>query len=696
MKTQISFAVLLLTTLSLFEVSAQDSIPPLDSTRILQEVLVHGYLYDRPLSEVPASIAIITRQDLERFSNTSILPVVNTIPGVRMEERSPGSYRFSIRGSLLRSPFGVRNVKLYWNGLPLTDGGGNTYLNLIDFNAVTSTEIIKGPGGSLYGAGTGGVVLLNKTIGNHPSISVSSVFGSYGLQRYQFQGEAGNDKVKASVQYTHQQADGYREQTRMRRDAFNGDITFVLGSKSSLSATLFYTDLFYQTPGGLTKAQYDDNPTQARPPKTTPPPQPGAVETKAAVENKTGYGGIIYNYDWNDHWTSKTGVYGSVTSFQNPTIRNYESRDEDNVGARHETQYDFNQNSWKGKITFGGEYQYFFSPVQVYTNSNGDPGNIQSDDELKSKQLLLFAQAEFELPRDFFVTIGGSGTYLKYDYLAKLPAPVQQERKFDPVFSPRVAVLKKFGPNVSVFASLSKGFSPPSLAEVRPSAGTYNNSLKPERGISYEAGLRGGIFRQQVTFDMAVYDFELDETIVIQRTADGAEFFVNAGETSQRGIEAKVAWSPVMTSKTFSYFKLWSSYTYNHYRFTEYVQDAVDYSGNRLTGIAPTIAVIGVDISLWKFYINLTGSYTDAIPLNDANTEYASAYTLLGARLGYKTNLSQTFPLDLFVGMDNALDETYSLGNDLNAIGGRYYNSAAGRNVYVGLVVKPFFPAAHK
>ncbi len=683
--------IILLCVLS-HNIVAQNTGTETDTTRVLNEVVVHGYLYDRPLSEVPASIAVISSQDLQRFSNTSILPVVNTIPGVRMEERSPGSYRFSIRGSLLRSPFGVRNVKLYWNGLPLTDGGGNTYLNLIDFNAVTSSEIIKGPGGSLYGAGTGGVVLLNKTIGSQPSITVSSVIGSYGLQRYYVQGEAGNDKIKASFQYSHQKADGYRVQTAMRRDALNGDIIFTLGSKSTLTASLFYTDLFYETPGGLTRAQYDEDPRQARPPRTSPPPQLGAVDAKAAVTNKTGYAGIIYDYDWNDQWSSRTGIYGSITSFENPTIRNYESRDEDNAGARHETSYTFDQNSWNGKITFGAEYQFFFSPVTVHDNFLGTAGNTQSDDELKSSQLLVFGQADLALPHEFFLTIGASANYLKYNFLSKLASPeISQERNFDPVISPRVALLKKFGESFSAFASISKGFSPPSLAEVRPSAGTYNNTLNPEKGLSYELGIRGSLLDQQLMFDVTGYDFKLDETIVIQRTADGAEYFVNAGETSQRGIEAKVTWSPSMTNKIFTDFKIWSSYTYNHYRFADYVQDDVNYSGNRLTGIAPTIAVFGADATIWKFYFNITASYTDAIPLNDANTDYASEYFLLGSRIGYKTKLTANLPIEIFAGIDNALDKTYSLGNDLNAIGGRYFNAAPGRNFFGGVTLRPFF-----
>ncbi len=663
-----------------------------DTIKLLSEVVVHAYLYDRPFNEVPAAIAVVGLKDLERFNNTSILSTVNTIPGVRMEERSPGSYRFSIRGSLLRSPFGVRNVKVYWNGLPMTDGGGNTYLNLLDFGAITGAEIIKGPGASLYGAGTGGVILLNKSVSQQPELKFSTVIGSYGLQRYQLSAQAGTEKVKASVQYVHQQADGYRRQTKMNRDAINADVHIALNTKSTLSTTIFYTDLFYETPGGLTKAQYEEDPRQARPPKTTPPPQPGAEDAMAAVRNKTGFAGIMHEYAWSNHWTTKTGVYGSITAFENPSIRNYEIRDETNFGGRTDTQFSFDKGMWSGKITFGAEYQYFFSPVKVYDNNLGEVGtNIQANDELASRQLLAFGQAELDLPKSFYLTIGGSGNFLNYDFSALLENPsIKQQRKFSPVFSPRVALLKKLSATFSLYGSFSKGFSPPSLAEVRPSTGAYNNSLKPERGTSYEVGLRGSAIKQKLQFELTVYDFLLDETIVIQRAPDGADYFVNAGKTDQRGIEAKLSWKLKLDVGIISGLNLWSSYTYNYYRFVDYVQDGNDYSGNRLTGVAPTVALLGADVIFRKIYINITSGYTDAIPLNDANSEYASSYVLLGARVGCKTDLAKNLPFEVFIGVDNALNERYSLGNDLNAFGGRFYNPAADRNYYVGIVLSPY------
>src|SRR5688572_11516770 len=284
----------------------------IDSAKILNEVVIQAYAYKRPAEEVPAAVAVVSQKDFERFSNSTLLPTANTIPGVRMEERSPGSYRFSIRGSLLRSPFGVRNVKVYWNGLPFTDGGGNTYLNLLDFSSIGSMEIIKGPGGSLYGASTGGVILLQTPSIKESKLQLSTIVGSYGLQRYLLSAETHSKNTDMRFQYSRQRADGYREQTAMRRDGLQGELTFRLSPNHTLSSTLFYTDLFYETPGGLNKTQYNADPKQARPPS---PVTRGAAEQDAHVSNKTAYIGFTDDLQWNESWSTQTGIYGSFTSF---------------------------------------------------------------------------------------------------------------------------------------------------------------------------------------------------------------------------------------------------------------------------------------------------------------------------------------------------------------------------------------------
>src|SRR6478672_5775329 len=134
-----------------------------DSIQPLREVIIKAYENNRKLIDVAGAISVVAKSDLNRFSNSSILPALNNNPGVRMEERSPGSYRLNIRGSSLRSPFGVRNVKVYYNDIPYTDPGGNTYLNQLGYYNFNNLEIIKGPGSSIYGAGTGGVILIRET-----------------------------------------------------------------------------------------------------------------------------------------------------------------------------------------------------------------------------------------------------------------------------------------------------------------------------------------------------------------------------------------------------------------------------------------------------------------------------------------------------------------------------------------------------
>src|SRR5262245_23392762 len=151
-----------------------------DSSKTLNEVTVKAYEQNRRLIEVAAPVALTGQVQLNRFGNMSILPALNITPGVNMEERSPGSYRLNIRGSSLRSQFGVRDVKIYLNEIPLTDPSGNTYLNQLSYYNFNSIEIIKGPASSLYGAGIGGAMLIHTSPVNWNSgVSVDYSYGSF-------------------------------------------------------------------------------------------------------------------------------------------------------------------------------------------------------------------------------------------------------------------------------------------------------------------------------------------------------------------------------------------------------------------------------------------------------------------------------------------------------------------------------------
>jgi iron complex outermembrane receptor protein len=53
--------------------------------------------------------------------------------------------------------------------------------------------------------------------------------------------------------------------------------------------------------------------------------------------------------------------------------------------------------------------------------------------------------------------------------------------------------------------------------------------------------------------------------------------------------------------------------------------------------------------------------------------------------MGYRATLNRSVKFEVFTGAENLFDAKYSLGNDVNGFGGRYYNAAAGRNYFAGI-----------
>jgi iron complex outermembrane receptor protein len=182
----------------------------------------------------------------------------------------------------------------------------------------------------------------------------------------------------------------------------------------------------------------------------------------------------------------------------------------------------------------------------------------------------------------------------------------------------------------------------------------------------------------------------LKDAIVLRRDASNADYFTNAGSTKQKGIESQISYLFFENKTTMiSRAKLWLAYTMNDFTYDDFKQTTNDYSGNKIPSVSPNTFVSGVDIySKPGIYTNITYYYSDKIALNDANSEFASFYNLLGLRIGCKKSIRQKHIIDFFAGIDNLLNEKYSLGNDINAAGGRYFNAAAERNYYIGISFK--------
>lgn len=658
-------------------------------TSTLGEVVLKAFEQNKQLKETAVAVNYLNQSQLARFNNTNILSALNTTPGVRMEERSPGSYRMNLRGSTLRSPFGVRNVKVYWNNIPFTDPGGSTYLNQLSYYDFNSIEIIKGPGSSLYGAGTGGVILVSGQPQQwSQGVDVNYLMGSYNLNNLNVQVKAGADDRRNIVGYTHQTSDGYRDHTNMRRDIVTYQSQLKVSDKQQLSTSILYGDLYYETPGALTKAEFDANPRGARPAAGAFPSADGA---KAAIFQKTFLAGVTNQYHFTDAFQNSTTVYGAFSNIKNPTFRNYERRTEPHFGGRTIFKWNKNIASSNLQILFGGEAQKGFFNTKTFANVNGNPGAVMTDDDINNWIYSAFVQGDLHLQHDWNISAGVSINKSSIT-ITRLSVPgfVPVKRDYSSEWAPRIAVSKKLFANLWMYASASKGFSPPTVQEVLPSTSVISTNLEAEHGISYETGFKSSWLQQRLYVEVNVFAYQLHNAIVQRKDLSNADYFDNAGSTRQKGIESQ-AYYRLFTNSTsfFTEGKIWISHTYNDFHYKNFKQSTTDYSGKQLPSVAKHTVSAGIDLATkFGLYTNITYFYSDPIALNDANTAYANSYNLLGGRLGWKARIHQKWGLNIFTGIDNLFDVTYSLGNDINAAGNRFYNAAPGRNYYAGIALQ--------
>ncbi len=660
-----------------------------DTTGHLTGVIVKGYLSDQRRLTVPASVAVLDTAQLKLQPDNSLVSAMNTVPGVRMEERSPGSYRLSIRGSLLRSPFGIRDVKIYYDELPLTDAGGNTYLNAIDFNSVQGVEILKGPDGSLFGANSGGVVLISPVAryADTSFLSVGYDGGSYSLshENLAYQYAEGNNQLNVNQAY--ESYGGYRQNSAMYRNYFQATDRLTYNANDNVKAIVFYSDLHYQTPGGLTLAQFDADPQDARLASTV---TLSAIQAQAAIGTRMWFGGAVNNYHITDNLRNVLAVYGSYVEFYNPFITDYETRYEGTYGIRTYFELTGQQHkNYNWQTYLGLEWQQTDADINNYGNTNGMRDTAQTLDKINTGQHFIFGRYSANFYKRLHLEAALSLNYYDYEFKNLYPNDEQNytNRPFTPQFMPRLALSYQITDYFAWRASISRGYSTPTTAEIRPTDHTINTSLEAEYGWNYETGFRLKNSDETMYLDASVFYYKLQNAIVLHVNADGTDTYLNAGGTNQPGFELYYTWWIIRqnTSSFIRGLQFNESATIDKFTFST--------THDQLTGVPQQVYISSLQVKLpAQLYIFVEHNYTAKLPLNDANTVFAPDYNLLAAKAGWQHVYHRkaggdNILLQIYAGADNLLNERYSLGDDLNAVGNRYYNAAPLRNYYIGLKV---------
>ncbi len=158
----------------------------------LDSIIVKSSRYRQSLLNISQSVIILETSSLQNPGKGSSLDqALKYVPGLIVNDRNNSSQgdRISIRGVGSRAQFGVRGIKIYLDGIPLTTADGGSQLNNIDINSIGRIEIISGPNSVLYGNSAGGVVYLE---------SKRPDFNNYFLEPELISGAYGYKKIKIS------------------------------------------------------------------------------------------------------------------------------------------------------------------------------------------------------------------------------------------------------------------------------------------------------------------------------------------------------------------------------------------------------------------------------------------------------------------------------------------------------------------
>ena len=647
--------------------------------------------------DIPAPVQMINNRELlERDQGLNITPALNRVTGVYMHSGALNTNRITIRGVGNRSPFATAKIRAYLDEIPLTTGVGETTIEDIDLSLLQQVQVWKGPTGSIYGAGLGGMISLQTSEmnrGDKGALSVSGSFGSYGLVRNvnQFKWVDGQQKLSVGLNINYTHSDGYRENNEYDRFSLAAIGKFKPNPYNEFTFFINHIDLKAFIPSSLNREDFENDPRKA-------------AFTWGRVMGFEDYRKQLIGLSQESKVRVKGRTIGlKLTNSIFATSRDaYESRpfnilreNSQALGFRSLVKFD------KGRgYSFNAGIEYFreLYDWQTYETDNGTLDTLLSDNQEVRKYYNLFVEATFEFAKRFEAVLGVNYNKTRYNYQDFFVRNGDNSGNFafEGILSPRLGLRYEIKQGSMLFASVSHGFSPPTLEETLTPDGARNPEIRPERGWNFELGVRNSR-AYGLSYDISVFSMQVRDLLVARRTADDQFIGINAGKTRHNGLEAFVHYRKDLGQMEISPFL---GYTFSDFKFTEFIDDSNDYSGNELTGTAPHIVQAGVDLN-FKFglYGNVNFQFVDAMPMRDDNSVYSDAFTVFNTKLGYRRQLGRRFSLDLHAGINNFLDEKYASMILINAasFGGnapRYYYPGLPRNYFGGISLKYIFNAS--
>lgn len=644
----------------------------------------------------PQSIVRVSRAEMNRGNGLYLDDAINTnVPGVTMQRRAISSgQQFNIRGygggmgspTRISSNFDGQGLKVYLNGIPLTDAEGITIMDDIDFANLGSIEVLKGPAGSLYGLAIAGVVNMRSITPEKGKTTVEQevMAGSFDLRRFTTRFATSGDKHSLLVTYGKQSTSGFAAHMDSKKDFVNVVYEATPSDRQTITAYAGYSNSYDSRGGELTITQYARRDYSGN---------PEYIKRNAHSEVISFRAGVGHIFKLSDRITHHLNVFGTGINSNASSASGWTDKNPLNYGLRTtlDVRYNLAPGVYLNGIT-GVEMQQQRTSLMAY-NMVANPTNPSADwiiGPMRTNQMTLsgtasyFSEWTLGLQKNWTVTAGLGYSNMRIQlndrfYVAGSTLPTQFEKKYQGMFSPRLAVNKVFNSQRSVYASFSRGFKAPvSSYFIIPATGQLNTNLRPERGDQLEIGSKGSLLGSKLTYEIALFRTIFhDKMTAIAVPLDGSttttaySFVANGGKQIHQGAELLIKYQLIDDSKSlFQLLRPFGNFTLNDCKYKGYSFQTLnstrtgvlkaDYDGKSVAGVAPFIANLGMD---WKlrggWYGNWVFHYREAFPFTADGANVTASYGLWNAKLGYQKNLSPHWMLDMSYFLNNLTNIQY-------------------------------------
>lgn len=631
-----------------------------------------------------ADVGVVrTTADLNNNPDITLDRLSYTIPGLWINNRENYSLgeRITMRGIGWRSAFGVRGIQILLDGIPLTTADGQSMTGIIDPSFIRNIEVIRGPASSFWGNSSGGVIDLSTIPSDIPKyhIRFREIAGSFGLNKTDLELDEhfGKNIFQAYTSYLNQK--GFRNHSRVHlsRSGFNGKIP--INARSGFTIVGAYQAMpLALNPGALTLVQTMNDPSQAN---------TRYVSYDARKNVYQGQLGIQY-HNYTNIGILRMQLYGLFRNLKNPLTYAYIKLNRLAGGGRITLQ---NENRWfKWNIGYEGKWQH--DNRVNWENNNGIPvpGDSLAIDQLEQ----VFNHALFggiSIPLSDWTISSG----LRLDHLVfKADDHIHQTnllnnesgRRMFNALSPTFGISYKSG-NARIYANVSTAFEAPTTTELvnRPGGGGgFNPDIKPEHTISFEIGINGNLSKQNIRYDVSVFDMKVRDMLMPFEDSSGRTYYRNAGKTRHLGFEAYLDWSPIRNvHATLMYSML-------HATFLNYFSSGTaSDTGNDIPGVPRRRLNGQISWDLKPFQLSTDMEIAGKYFVNNNNTEYNRAYTTLNARLStINLQMGKGLIIVPFISVNNITDTRYNSSVIVNAYGSRYFEPAPGINWKAGFTVQ--------